>query len=528
MDPTAYNFVLLTIDALRYDHCGFNGYERSGVSPFLDEILKKGVVFSNVYSTGPCTPPAFSSIFTATFPFDKGGYSPLPKVKRTIAQLFAKNGYQTAGFHSNPLISHYYKYERGFKKYFDSLQMAATNPIKKKLFGAQTVNGGRWNMLLNKLQDFEFSKVFQTIVKRLFYRLVFGRQQQYYVKARWITKRALKWLNRHVFNDDKDINIEKIKEESKKYKKIIEKHKPFFLWIHYMDTHDPFIPLWKFLKQVGAKIPKKEFELIKTYPEYTDVLKEHDLKNKLVDLYDAEMADVDSRIKAVVDYFKTRKLYDKTIFIVTSDHGEEFNEHGDYGHRAHLYDELVHVPFAIFGGPIENNAFPALKPGSKVDGLFSLIQIPPTLLDMAGIDKPLSFDAVSILDKLIEDNKSLGKAVDMENHVMSCTYHKGITTRFNPMQDPTIKKMVCIRNNTHKYIFDEETGIQELYDLQNDPNEKINIAQSKPEIVKKLEKLGKKYLKGKGYQLENPSVSEGVSVEKQRIISAVSKFKKRF
>ncbi len=194
-----YNIVLITIDALRYDHCTFNGYPRN-VTPGLSRTLFKGVIFDNAWSAGPCTPPSFSSMFTGTFPFDKGGYSPIPQVKQTIAEHFKHHGYQTAGYTSNPLTSHYYNYHRGFSRFFDSLSSSGNNPFKRRFLGGATRSGSRWNAILNRLQNLNFSKVLQTTLKKLLYRVFFGRQVIYYVRARWITRRAIKWLKYHVIH----------------------------------------------------------------------------------------------------------------------------------------------------------------------------------------------------------------------------------------------------------------------------------------------------------------------------------------
>nr|MDO8118275.1 sulfatase [Candidatus Sigynarchaeota archaeon] len=510
-----YNILLITIDALRYDHCTFNGYQRN-TTPGLARVAPKGVIFDNVWSTGPCTPPSFSAMFTGTFPFDKGGYSPIPQVKQTIAEYLKQNGYQTAGYTSNPLTSHYYNYHRGFSRFFDSLSSSGNNPFKRKFLGGASKSGSRWNAILNRLQNLNFSKVLQTTLKNLLYKVFFGRQVIYYVRARWITRRAIKWLKYHavrnaISENESDGNV-KLKKE--------EKQRPFFLWVHYMDTHDPFIPKWKHLKAIGSRISRREHEHNTTYPEYTDILKEHDKRQKLVDLYDAEAYAVDERIMFLRRYCKHNDLYGNTVFIVTADHGEEFNEHGDYGHRAHLYNQLLHVPLVIFGGPVENREIPGLDPGTRSVVLCSLAQLAPTIAKITGLESPSSFDVSPILFNA----RDASEHDILRRHIISCTYHKGIIARFSSVGDTGVKKMISIQDEHYKFIFDEETNIVELYDLKADPDEKENVSPVYPEIARSLSELAGKYLAGQGYLLET-SLTGKIASEKQKIISALKHVK---
>jgi arylsulfatase A-like enzyme len=507
-----YNVVLLTIDALRYDHCGFNGYDRD-VSPSMDKLAVHAVVFDGMYSTGPCTPPAFNSLFTATFPFDKGGYSPLPAQKSTIAEAFQKHGYQTAGFTSNPQNSHFFNYDKGFVKFYDNLISSSKNPLARRVLAYFESSGEKSNALYNRLQSIKLPKTVQVALMRLFYRVLLGRSFFYYLPARGITRWARKWLYYHYFQD-------------------MQNREPFFLWIHYMDTHGPFKPKWKNLVKVNPRFPRSAFDYIQRFPEYTDVLKEYKQKKVLVDLYDAGIRAIDERIGFFVRGLKRRRAYEKTIFFLMADHGEEFNDHGDFGHCAHLYNELLHVPFMIFGGPIERGEFPSLLPGTRVSSLHSLVQVAPTILQLVGIPAPPSFDAGSILEILngsspeAARNEKSPVASSIGEHIMACTYHKGIVTRFNRSKDRAIKQAISLQNDRLKYIFDTETMKQELYDLQADPQEKQNIASEHEDILHAFHELAWIYLKGSGHLLISRKRQE-LETEKEKLLGALQRVKAR-
>ncbi len=513
-----YNIVLITIDALRYDHCGFNGYPRD-VTPRIDRLAREAAVFDNVYATGPCTPPSFCSMFTATYPFDRGGFSPLPAGKTTIAEVLARRGYQTAGFTSNPQNSHYFNYNRGFQRFFDSLGASSKNPITRQILAHFESSGKRSNALYNHLQSSKvLPKIVQSSLKRLFYRLFLGRSVIYYVRARGITRRALKWLWYHYFSGNPQDSSTR---------------RPFFLWAHYMDTHDPFIPKWNDLVKINPRFNKKEFDYVKRFPEYTDVLKRNKRKRSLVDLYDAELRAEDERIGFFVRKLKRKGVFDNTIFIITSDHGEEFGEHGDFGHRAHLHNELLHVPFMAFGGPVERGEIPGFKAGTRVGSTFSLGQLAPTIIDMLGAPRPTSFDMDSMMPHLARADTGPDAADDRSagipaRHVMACTLHKGIQTRFNELNDRAIKRMVSIQDPDYKYVLDMATGSGALYDLRADPSESIDVSASHPGLAEQCKAVCLEYVKGKGRSLTRKGGTKDDSGgERGKIAEAISRLKAR-
>ncbi|MBN2154085.1 MAG: sulfatase [Candidatus Lokiarchaeota archaeon] len=520
-----YNVVLITIDAWRYDHCGFNGYPRD-VTPRIDRLARKAAVFDEMYATGPCTPPSFCSMFTATFPFDRGGFSPLPPWKVTIAEVLSRHGYQTAGFTSNPQNSHYFNYHRGFRRFFDSLGASSKNPVTRQVLAHFERSGRRSNALYNRLQSLKlFPDIVQASLKRLFYRLFLGRSVIYYVRARGITRRALKWFWYHYHPGGPQGG---------------PASKPFFLWAHYMDTHDPFIPRWSDLAKVNPRFNKKEFDYVKRFPEYTDVLKLHKRRRSLVDLYDAELRAVDERVGFFVRKFKRKGAFDSTIFFLTSDHGEEFGEHGDFGHRAHLHNELLHVPFMVFGGPVERGEIPGLGAGTRVGSTFSLGQLAPTVLDVLGIPRPASFDMASMMPHLAphgdEQQEAGGASASFPaRHVMACTLHKGIQTRFNELNDRAIKRMASIQGFDFKYLLDMETGSGTLYDLRADPSEKRDVSASYPDLSERCKVTCMEYLRGNGRSLVAGRGATGSTGgdggdgggERRKIAEAISRLKAR-
>jgi arylsulfatase A-like enzyme len=155
-------------------------------------------------------------------------------------------------------------------------------------------------------------------------------------------------------------------------------------------------------------------------------------------------------------------VYDSSLIIITSDHGELFGEHGYVGHRVPLYDEVIRVPLIV--------KFPFNEKISKVKNFITLSDLYPTIL--------------SICDLPIPEGIS-GKAFGDSSPVVSELYNYDIG------------KHRAIYDGQYKYMKFEKQKGPELYDLENDPMRKINLAEKMPvvaaEMEKKLKEWGKKH-----------------------------------
>jgi arylsulfatase A-like enzyme len=151
----------------------------------------------------------------------------------------------------------------------------------------------------------------------------------------------------------------------------------FFLFLHYFDPHWGYAPPEPFRSRFGAvdrSLGTSDFLLQHLDPELP--LPEDALPD-ILRLYDGEIAFTDSQIGRVVDWLRDRGELDRTIIAVTSDHGEEFGDHGSFGHATHLYGEVTRIPLVL-------RYPPALAPGARA-GAVSLTDLPLTLLSLAGV-----------------------------------------------------------------------------------------------------------------------------------------------
>ncbi|MHA1310665.1 MAG: sulfatase [Candidatus Helarchaeota archaeon] len=489
------NLILITIDTLRLDHLNIMNYKKN-TTPFLSNLSKEGIFFRNVITNGPWTAPSFSSIFTSIYPFHRGGYAPLPENKITLAEILQANGYFNMAIHSTPLLSRFYGYDRGFNLFYDSMLKKENNIIKNYVLNkvlnkkALTVN------IIDYLQGLNIPKTLQYYFLITFYNLLIGKLD-YYKKARYLFQKAIKWI---------DYYINKYHDK-----------KPFFLWVHLMDPHDPYFPSTEIINLIGCKnLTIKEIKYIQKHPHYINKLREQNMVNKLIDLYDSEIRYVDDNIKEFFGVLKKEYNYllENSVVFITADHGDEFNERGSFGHNAKLYDELLRVPLILSSDYLKE------KKGLKNKEIYSLINMrdfAPTILDLLDITPNPSFEGKSFADLIYDDKEIQNDSID--DGVFSETYHKKFFIKFTNKNDREVRRIISYRTIKWKYIINEQNHHEELYDLENDPRELNNVVSSYPKLARIFKSKIINHLK------ENCTIKKEKNdlIEKMKISLAIKK-----
>lgn len=200
--------------------------------------------------------------------------------------------------------------------------------------------------------------------------------------------------------------------------------KPFFVWIHLYDPHAPYDPP----------------------PRFRALLR---------DPYDGEIAYADDAIGKVFEYLKAHALYDPTLIVAASDHGESFGEHGEYTHGFFIYDTTLLVPL-IIKPPLDARAG-----HRRIETPVQTIDIAPTVLQFLGVAPPSSMQGRSLMSLV------LGKAPASPRNAYSETYYP---TEFG------WSALRALRSGHYKYI---DAPKPELYDLAADPKETRNLYGSK-------------------------------------------------
>jgi arylsulfatase A-like enzyme len=120
------NVILITIDTLRRDVFGCYGNAYS-LTPFMDSLQEKCLRFDRAYATGPYTQASFPGILTSSYYLEYGRQKNLPAQKRLISEVLRENGVATAAFHSNPYLSGYFGWNRGWDTFYDSMEDDVTD-----------------------------------------------------------------------------------------------------------------------------------------------------------------------------------------------------------------------------------------------------------------------------------------------------------------------------------------------------------------------------------------------------------------
>jgi len=237
---------------------------------------------------------------------------------------------------------------------------------------------------------------------------------------------------------------------------------PFFLFLHYFDVHSDYCSQAKyekiFLRPYKGKFDGRTSQL-RFYRDAQIALEQTDGEH-LVDLYDAGIKQMDDGLDRLFSFLKSKGLYDNTYVIITSDHGEEFLDHGSVLHGRTQFQEMIKAPLIIQG--------PGIPKCKRIKYAASLVDLMPTILSMANAPIPPSLDGIDLSPLWTEKNTSMPN-----RYIFAGADHN------NKVYDTK----QAVRHPRYKLHYDKLTKNQQLYDLQLDPGEKTDIASVSSELV---------------------------------------------
>lgn len=407
-DGSGTSVVLICIDTLRADHVGCYGYSVQ-TSPNIDRLAADGVRFTNAFSQSSWTLPSHMSMMTSQYP-SVHGVGPHQRALAQSTPTLAEI-LSKAGYETAAFVSWVFVGKSwGFGKGFDSFA---------ELWGASreryNPSGGAFS-------------------------------------ARQVTDSAIQWIKG-------------------------EHRNPFFLFVHYFDPHMNYSPPAPFDSMFDSDYDgpaSGEWIWIAPYIKWLNQspksIDERDLRH-IVALYDGEIRYVDQQVRRLLDALEESGKLKKCLVVLTSDHGEEFNDHGSMeGHGWTLYDEILHVPLIMWQ--------PGRLPrGAVIDSTVALIDIAPTILNLAGISAPGTFQGRSLSATMF------GAASEAARRFLFAE-----TYRFNHKQ--------AVRGSRYELIHTEDTGVGkggvrwaerwELFDIRKDPREQNDIFDEDSPVAKVL------------------------------------------
>ena len=433
------NIIWIVMDTVRVDHLSCYGHQRN-TTPNIDRIASEGVLFEKAFATAPWTLPSHASMVTGVFPAKHGTdteHGVLDTRFPTIAKVLQNRGYQTFAYTNN---------------------LCAGRVLERGSDAVERVNRGINAKPGPELTDFLKTSEIKQYTEDLL-RMDDGAYKTNKIVRRWVADAS-------------------------------QAETPFFLFINYMEAHRPYnrIPAPYAALYLDRNVDLQQVQdLVHPRTRKTTL---HHLSGKVVcsdedfrilrDLYDGEMSYLDLRMGQLFDYLRELNVLDNTVLIITSDHGENFGEHGMMGHCMCLYDTLLHVPLII--------RYPALLgAGSRVDEQVQLTDIFPTILDIVGIEWEgrKRLQGHSLLNGRRESDSRFLIAEEGTWHNM---VHR--MANMNPEMDPSTyaRRLKTVRTSQFKYIWASD-GRDELYDILQDPEELNNLIGTQPNKAKELKTL---------------------------------------
>ena len=471
------SILLVTVDCLRADHVGFMGYHRP-TTPFLDALAAESFVFPAAIVAGAPTYYSLPAILASRYPLALGrdvlGLAP---DEPTLATELKQAGYATASIGAaNPYVSSRFGYAEGFDVFRDFLEeapapLSADGNANRASDGASDEGnfapGNGWASRLNR----RLQKMRPALGPL---GIVYDELYFQYCQRTTPTENSLDLLRRFPAADV-------IVDEACRWLESIG-DTPFFLWLHLMDPHAPYYSKEEALALMGdAPVTPYRARYLNSFWNRSDLgarrLARH--REEIVSLYDAGIRWVDAQVARLIESLRESQRWERCVFALTADHGEEFLDHGGRFHPpSHLREELIHVPLIMrVPDAVKRN-------GGKTP--FGLLHLAPTLLDAAELPVPSAFQGASYWPQIRQGTTCDATAIS--ECVEGCTNPFWPENRLGP-------RVLSVREARFKLLLHFDPLRDELFDLEADPGERapLPLDAHKPERRRLLE-VGRQHL----------------------------------
>ena len=434
------NVLLIVLDTVRADHLSVYGYRRP-TTPNLEALARRGIRFDRARASAPWTLPSHATLFTGRWPHEVGWrwLHPMRGDVATLAEQLGTLGYATAGFVGNTFYCGYDSgLDRGFTQYQDhrldwiealrtvhliGLTLRTVTSLAPALPGVNVGGAGILRFTTGEKKD-------SGVINREF----------------------LGWLSRAPAS-----------------------RRPFFAFLNYIDAHAPYtlpagIP-YRFRK---GPMAVADYQFLESGWQRADRAKlprpAHDLA---IDAYDSCLASIDDRLGELFGELERRGVLDRTVVVVTADHGEGFGEHGLFDHGDSLYRPEIRVPLLI--------SLPSGQArGRVVDRFVSLRDIPATILGLVGTgDKsPLPGRSLARLWRIPPGSGA--RIGDGDDPVLSELMAPNPADPNHGRSPAKRGPLISLAEGDFVYIRNQLDGKEQLFDEREDPRELTDRSGSEP------------------------------------------------
>ncbi len=423
------NVLLVVLDTVRADHLSVYGYDRD-TTPFLREFARGATLYRRAYATGAMTLTCHASLFTGLYGSTHGAHladpaqdpdgdfgAPLADSHVTLAEVLSEAGYLTAAVVANhAYLSEGFNLNQGFRYY--------------------EVSAPFW-----------------------------GRQKPFFLRQP-VRTRLAQWLAPEEMTRDFSAAGDINRRAQAILERVTRPGRPFFLFLNYMDAHQPNTPPAPFIHMFAGRSEESFVDFADKAIEVTALRRplSPSERAQLISRYDASLAYLDSCLRGLIEELRRLGQYDNTLIILTSDHGEAFGRRNHLFHVMSVYNNQIRIPLLI--------KYPGQRQGIIVEQPASLVDIFPTVLDTAGLPLPAPVEGVS----LRRPEAAAPRTLLAESYPNAFLVQ--LHPRFRRVERAAIRW-------PYKLVADTR-GKRELYDLESDPAETRNLYAAHPAIAASL------------------------------------------
>jgi arylsulfatase A-like enzyme len=420
------SIILISIDTLRPDHLGMSGYRRD-TSPFLDSLAGQGVRFVNAFAQASWTLPSHVSMLTSTHPRTHQ----VENASRSLAPSLPTVAelLKRQGYLTAGFVTWIYlSSEFGLGRGYDRYDELLPPPAERQAGTHQAARAGE------------------------------------------LVDRVSAWAAGVPAT-------------------------PYFLFLHLFDPHMNYEPPLDDARRFDPTLESTEAGSYAYLTRFISGLHPAPVpippavRDRAMALYDGEIRYTDDQLKRLFHDLETAGLLANTWIVITSDHGEEFAEHGSMeGHQWTLYDEVLRVPLVVLSPPAQRTARTVARMAQSID-------IAPTLLAVAGVAPPNSFEGRSLLPWILGENPTGGDEISFSQ-----------IRRFNLKW--------AIRTPRYKLIYTGDAGRRrgrsaarpgfEMYDLSADPGERHDLYDAAAPAARDLSSRLRAFMLGGPGEVEVP------------------------
>lgn len=426
--PEQPHVILIILDTLRRDHLGCYG-SSAGLTPVLDRLAEESTVYDGAYATAPWTVPSHASMFTGhyvkTHGCDSSQHLWLDDRWLTLPEMLQGERYQTVSLVANVTLE-----LANFRQGFDHHVYLRPSRAQGELRVTNTLKRLGW-------------------------------------PDRWVDKGS----------------TEAVIELDDWFKHRRDPTRPMFLFVNLMEPHQPYLPPQPERSRrlpdgcsarEAARLGAEEFDGTEWHARRVEAGRQADIARAL---YEGEVAYQDRRLGDLLDVLRSRLDLDRTLLMVTSDHGENLGEGRRWGHLFAINDHLIHVPLLIR----YPSSFP---PGRRVPGFCQLLDIMPTVFDVLGRPIPVTDlpGRTLVPERFVARDAAFAEWAPQHFSLRTIAESlggQGFTERFNT-------RLRTVVTDEYQYVWSSD-GRHRMYHKSSDPQQKLNLITSEPAVARRLD-----------------------------------------